>query len=32
VLEETAQLAAADHRGLIDHQHGAVVQPLMPLV
>jgi hypothetical protein len=28
VLEEAGQLAAAQHAGLIDHQHRAGVQPL----
>jgi hypothetical protein len=29
VLEQTGQLAAADHAGLIDHQHRAGVQLLL---
>src|SRR5215218_198465 len=32
VLEQAAQLAAAQHAGLIDDQHGPGVQLLMPLV
>jgi hypothetical protein len=31
VLEQAGQLAAAEHGGLIDHQHGAGVQ-LLPSV
>jgi hypothetical protein len=32
MLQEAGELAAAEHAGLIDHQHGAGVQPLVSSV
>jgi hypothetical protein len=32
MLEQTSELAAADHAGLIDHQHRAAVQLLSAVV